>query len=202
MLITVKTQLAGSFIFMDTFCGQQRRFIFAEVYDSHMLLNTCKSVQSAQALFSDIEDDIQWAEQLSSVLCHVMKSSAGGDWLLLAIADNNFATVHTAGSFRAHHINRKSKQLINSNRKYKNVSFPERESSQADSDDPELHIAVTEQWKLVPDQSMIFICSNYFSRGQKPENYISKAIEFDMESVIGFRHMLCFQMQLHELSED
>lgn len=202
MLITVKTQLAGSFIFMDTFCGQQRRFIFAEVYDSHVLLNTCKSVQSAQALFSDIEDDIQWAEQLSNVLCHVMKSSAGGGWLLLAIADNSFATVHTAGSFRAHHINRKSKQLVNSNHQHKIVSFPERESSQADSADPELPLAVTEQWRLVPDQSLIFICSSYFFDGHKPEHYIRQAIEFDMESVIGFRHMLCFQMQLHELSED
>jgi hypothetical protein len=202
MLITVKTHLAGSIIYIDTFCKQKRRFIFAEVYDSYALLNVYKSVQSAQALFSDVEDDRQWAEQLSNVLCHVMKTSGGGGWLLLAIADDNLTTVHSAGAFRAHHINRKKKQIVNSNHMHKILSFHDRDPPQGDSDDPVEPMPVTEQWRLVPDQSLIFVCSSYFFHSQKPEHYIRQIIEFDMDSVIGFRHMLCFKMQLHDLSED
>lgn len=190
--------------------SDKRKIALIEVSDTDFLQHVSASVQAAH-LTEHYDDDTVWATLFSKKLEDELKPYQSPSYLLLCASSKGLVTILTAGSLRAHHIDKKTRRILNSNHEHPIQRYPDMELlvehyTKNNGIDPSFSIErpalITEQWKMVHDRSLIFICSEEFHNLRDPRDYVSQAIDFDMDQIFGFEWVLCFQLQLHSIPDE
>jgi hypothetical protein len=210
MYSTSRVILKGGFVLSEVLSLDKRKIALIEVSHSDFLKPVSASVQAAHPT-EHYDDDTVWATQFSEKLECELRSCQSQSYLLLCVSTNGLVTILTAGSLRAHHIDKNSRRILNSNHEHPIQRYPDMDLlmehyTKNNGLDPSFNIErpalITEQWKMIQDRSLIFICSDQFHNLRDPSEYVTQAINFNMDRVFGFEWVLCFQLQVHSIPDE